>query len=227
MIILKKIKKKIDISLSLLKPQFRRKFYIIFIFILIGIFLEILSLTSILPLATSLTEGNNVIYNFLNKNSDTTSLLNFESVNIVYFATIVFFLLFMIKNLYLFILNKYQAKFLTDITANLRSVVYDKYLNQSVISILSKNSNSFINNLIHNCNVYSNIFIYSIFNLILEVLVFVIFVSILFYFNPQSTILAFSIFGLVTLAMVKFNRSRVLRYSKLLHDQNLFLIKNI
>jgi len=91
MIILKKIKKKIDISLSLLKPQFRRKFYIIFIFILIGIFLEILSLTSILPLATSLTEGNNVIYNFLNKNSDTTSLLNFESVNIVYFATIVFF----------------------------------------------------------------------------------------------------------------------------------------
>ena len=227
MIILKKIKKKIDISLSLLKPQFRRKFYIIFIFILIGIFLEILSLTSILPLATSLTEGNNVIYNFLNKNSDTTSLLNFESVNIVYFATIVFFLLFMIKNLYLFILNKYQAKFLTDITADLRSVVYDKYLNQSVISILSKNSNSFINNLIHNCNVYSNIFIYSIFNLILEILVFVIFVSILFYFNPQSTILAFSIFGLVTLTMVKFNRSRVLRYSKILHDQNLFLIKNI
>ena len=223
----KNTKKKINLSLSLLKPHFRRKFYIIFIFILIGIFLEILSLTSILPLATSLTEGNNAIYTFLNNHSDSTSFLNFESMNIVYFATIVFFLLFVIKNLYLFILNKYQAKFLTNITADLRSHVYDKYLNQSVISILSKNSNSFINNLIHNCNVYSNIFIYSIFNLILEILVFIIFVSILFYFNPQSTILAFSIFSLVTLTMVKFNRSRVLRYSKILHDQNLSLIKNI
>ena len=61
MTIFKNTKKKIDLSLSLLKPHFRRKFYIIFIFILIGIFLEILSLTSILPLATSLTEGNNAI----------------------------------------------------------------------------------------------------------------------------------------------------------------------
>ena len=217
-------KRKIQLSFSLLKPHFRKKFSIIFIFILFGIFLEILSLTSILPLATSLTEGNNAIYTYLNKHSN---FLDLENVNIVYFATIIFFSLFAIKNLYLFMLNRYQAKFLTDITADLRSSVYDKYLNQSVISILSKNSNSFINNLIHNCNVYSNIFIYSIFNLILEILVFVIFVLILFYFNPYSTILAFSIFGFVTLIMIKFNRSRVLRYSKTLHDQNLFLIKNI
>ena len=130
MTIFKNIKKKINLSLSLLKPQFRRKFYIIFIFILIGIFLEILSLTAILPLATSLTEGNNAIYTFLNRYSDSTSFLNFENMNIVYFATIVFFLLFLIKNLYLFLLNKYQTKFLTDITADLRSFVYDKYINQ-------------------------------------------------------------------------------------------------
>lgn len=217
-------KRKIQLSFSLLKPHFRKKFYIIFIFILFGIFLEILSLTSILPLATSLTEGNSDIYTFINKHSN---LLNLEDINTVYLATIIFFLIFAIKNLYLFMLNRYQAKFLTDITADLRSSVYDKYLSQSVISILSKNSNSFINNLIHNCNVYSNIFIYSIFNLVLEILVFVIFVLILFYFDPHSTILVFFIFGFVTLIMIKFNRARVLRYSKTLHDQNLFLIKNI
>ena len=135
--------------------------------------------------------------------------------------------MFVIKNLYLFILNKYQAKFLTEITADLRTEVYDKYLNQSVISILSKNSYSFINNLIHNCNVYSNIFIFSIFSLLLEILVFLVFLLILFYYNPQSTILAFSIFALVTLIMIKFNKSKVLKYGKVLHNQNLFLIKNI
>ena len=224
---LKDTKNKLYLYFSLLKPHFRKKFYTIFIFILIGIFLEVLSLTSILPLATSLTDGNNFIYTFLDENTEIFNFLNLDNVNVIYFATIVFFALFVIKNLYLFMLNKYQAKFLTDITADLRTEVYSKYLNQSVVSILSKNSNLFINNLIHNCNVYSNIFIYSIFNLALEILVFFIFVLILFFFNPQSTILAFSIFGLLTLAMIKFNRKRVLRYSKTLHDQNLSLIKNI
>jgi len=224
---LKDTKNKLYLYFSLLKPHFRKKFSTIFIFILIGIFLEVLSLTSILPLATSLTDGNNFIYTFLDENTEIFNFLNLDNVNVIYFATIVFFALFVIKNLYLFMLNKYQAKFLTDITADLRTEVYSKYLNQSVVSILSKNSNLFINNLIHNCNVYSNIFIYSIFNLALEILVFFIFVLILFFFNPQSTILAFSIFGLLTLAMIKFNRKRVLRYSKTLHDQNLSLIKNI
>ena len=178
---LKDTKNKIYLYFSLLKPHFRKKISTIFIFILIGIFLEVLSLTSILPLATSLTEGNNIIYTFLEENTEIFNYLNLDNVNVIYFATIVFFALFLIKNLYLFMLNKYQAKFLTDITADLRTEVYSKYLNQSVVSILSKNSNLFINNLIHNCSVYSNIFIYSIFNLALEILVFFIFVLILFF----------------------------------------------
>ena len=225
--IFKKKKNQIDLSLSLLKPHFKKKFYIISIFILLGIFLEVLSLTAILPLASSLTDGNNFVYTYLKKNSELFNFFNLGEVNIVYFATAIFFILFVIKNLYLFMLSKYQANFIAKIIADLRTEVYDKYLNQSVISILSKHSSSFINNIIGNCNIYTNIFIFSIFSLILEVLVFIIFVLILFYYNPQSTILAFSIFGIITLAMIKFNRSRVLRYSKTLHDQNLFLTKNI
>jgi ABC-type bacteriocin/lantibiotic exporter with double-glycine peptidase domain len=211
----------------LLKPHFKKKFYIISIFILLGIFLEVLSLTAILPLASSLIDGNNFVYTYLKKNSELFNFFNLGEVNIVYFATAIFFILFVIKNLYLFMLSKYQANFIAKIIADLRTEVYDKYLNQSVISILSKNSSSFINNIIGNCNIYTNIFIFSIFSLILEVLVFIIFVLILFYYNPQSTILAFSIFGIITLAMINFNRSRVLKYSKTLHDQNLFLTKNI
>jgi len=225
--IFKKKKNQIDLSLSLLKPHFKKKFYIISIFILLGIFLEVLSLTAILPLASSLIDGNNFVYTYLKKNSELFNFFNLGEVNIVYFATAIFFILFVIKNLYLFMLSKYQANFIAKIIADLRTEVYDKYLNQSVISILSKNSSSFINNIIGNCNIYTNIFIFSIFSLILEVLVFIIFVLILFYYNPQSTILAFSIFGIITLAMIKFNRSRVLKYSKTLHDQNLFLTKNI
>ena len=225
--IFKKKKNQIDLSLSLLKPHFKKKFYIISIFILLGIFLEVLSLTAILPLASSLTDGNNFVYTYLKKNSELFNFFNLGEVNIVYFATAIFFILFVIKNLYLFMLSKYQANFIAKIIADLRTEVYDKYLNQSVISILSKHSSSFINNIIGNCNIYTNIFIFSIFSLILEVLVFIIFVLILFYYNPQSTILAFSIFGIITLAMINFNRSRVLKYSKTLHDQNLFLTKNI
>ena len=185
--IFKKKKNQIDLSLSLLKPHFKKKFYIISIFILLGIFLEVLSLTAILPLASSLTDGNNFVYTYLKKNSELFNFFNLGEVNIVYFATAIFFILFVIKNLYLFMLSKYQANFIAKIIADLRTEVYDKYLNQSVISILSKNSSSFINNIIGNCNIYTNIFIFSIFSLILEVLVFIIFVLILFYYNPILT----------------------------------------
>lgn len=219
--------KKIKYSFLLLKPKYKIRFQVIFIFILSGVFLEVVSLTSVLPLVSALTDGNNFVYQFIKKNYKIFDLFEEKSINLIYLVSILFLILFFFKNLYLFLLNNYQAKFLTEVTADLRSDVYEKYLNQSIVSITQKNSHSFINNLIHNCNVYSNIFIYSIFTLILEILVFLIFLIILFCYDPQSTILVFLVFGLITLFIVQYNRSRVLKYSSILHNENLLLVKNI
>ncbi len=214
-------------SFRLLKPIYKKKFYIIFIFILIGVFLEILSLTSILPLANSLLDNNSTSINFIKRYSENYDIFNLENINFIYLFSFLFFLIFLLKNFYLFFLNKYQSKILADVTADLRSSVYKKYVYQTVLSVNQKKSHSFINNLLHNCNVYTNIFVYSVFNLLLEILVFAFFLIILFIYNPVSTLITLLIFGSVALLIIKFNKNRVLTFSRVLHDENLSLMRNI
>ena len=189
------ILKQVKNSFRLLAPIYKKKFAIIFVFILFGVFLEILSLTSILPLANSLLDDNSKSILFVKKYLNTNNILDYQNVNFIYLFSFLFFLIFLLKNIYLFFLNKYQSKILADVTADLRSKVYKKYIYQTVLSISQKKSHSFINNLIHNCNVYTNIFVYSIFNLLLEILVFFFFITILFMYNPESTLFTLLIFG--------------------------------
>lgn len=224
---IEELKNKAYIATSLLNPKQKKIIYVIFFFVLIGLFLEVLSLTSVLPLATSLTGEENKIITFLQENLKLLNLKNLSEVDTIYLASGLFFFLFLFKNIYLFFLTKFQAKFLANITSELREDAYKKYLNQSVITIQSKNSHSFINNLILNCQIYSNIFIFSILQLTLEILVFFIFIVVLFIYDPFSTFLTFIIFGFITLFIIKFNRESLLKYSKMIHDENLSLIKNI
>jgi ABC-type bacteriocin/lantibiotic exporter with double-glycine peptidase domain len=214
-------------SFRLLKPIYKKKFYIIFIFILIGVFLEILSLASILPLANSLLDSNSASINFIKKYSENYNISSYENINFIYLFSFLFFLIFLLKNCYLFFLNKYQSKILADVTADLRSSVYKKYVYQTVLSVNEKKSHSFINNLLHNCNVYTNIFVYSVFSLLLEILVFSFFLVILFIYNPVSTLITLFIFGSMALLIIKFNKNRVLTFSRVLHDENLSLMRNI
>jgi ATP-binding cassette, subfamily B, bacterial PglK len=221
------IKKKTQYAFLLLAPEQKIKFFLIFIFIFFGVFLEVLSLTSVLPLVSALTSGDNFIHQFIKENHKTFDLFFLNSLNAIYWTSILFFILFFFKNVYLFLLSNYQAKFLSEVTADLRAKVYGKFINQSILSIVQKNSYSFINDMIHNCNIYANTFVYSIFSLLLEALVFFIFLCILFYHDPQSTILVFLVFGLITVLVLRYNKYRVLKYSNVLHNENLLLFKNI
>lgn len=220
------ILKQVKNSFRLLTPVYKKKFAIIFVLILFGVFLEILSLSSILPLANSLLDDNSKSIIFVKKyiNND---ILDYQNLNFIYLFSFLFFIIFLLKNMYLFLLNKYQSKILAEVTAELRSKVYKKYIFQTVLSISQKKSHAFINNLIHNCNVYTNIFVYSIFNLLLELLVFFFFITILFIYNPQSTLFTLLIFGTASLLIIKFNKKRVLSFSMTLHDENLNLLRNI
>lgn len=220
-------KNKFKVTVSLLRESQKKKIYKIFFFILFGTLLEVLSLTSVLPLASTLTKEDNTVILFLQQGFEFLHLENFNRLDTIYVASILLFLVFSIKNLYLFFLNKFQAKLLTDITSDLRYRAYSKYLNQTIVNIQSKNSYSFINNLILNCQIYSNVFIFAAFQLILELLVFIIFIIILFIYDPFSTFLSFFILGLITTIVIKVNKNSLLIYSKILHDENLSLIKNI
>lgn len=75
------ILKQVKNSFRLLAPIYKKKFAIIFVFILFGVFLEILSLTSILPLANSLLDDNSKSILFVKKYLNTNNILDYQNVN--------------------------------------------------------------------------------------------------------------------------------------------------
>jgi hypothetical protein len=85
------IKKKTKYSILLLKPQYKVKFQFIFIFILFGVFLEVVSLTSVLPLVSALSDDNNFIYEYIKNNYKYFNLFQESSVNLIYLVSILFF----------------------------------------------------------------------------------------------------------------------------------------
>ena len=132
---IEELKNKAYIATSLLNPKQKKIIYVIFFFVLIGLFLEVLSLTSVLPLATSLTGEENKIITILQENLKLLNLKNLSEVDTIYLASGLFFFLFLFKNIYLFFLTKFQAKFLANITSELREDAYKKYLNSKFDSM--------------------------------------------------------------------------------------------
>ena len=130
----KEFYRRLNLSLFPLSIEEKKKFFIIFILILLGVFLEIISLSSIVPVSTVLlTDQNPIINNFKEK-----YFINSKDLTILVLGCFLFLLV--IKNLYLFLLAKYEVKFSNKVLKNLRLKIYDNYLDQSILFLSKKNS---------------------------------------------------------------------------------------
>jgi ABC-type multidrug transport system fused ATPase/permease subunit len=209
------------LSLFVLSIEEKKKFFIIFFLILLGVFLEIISLSSIVPVsALLLTDQNSILNNF----KETYSINNKNlTILILWF----FLFLLVIKNLYLFLLAKYEVRFVNKVLKNLRLKIYDNYLNQSILFLSKKNSSSLLQNLISYCNAYASFFLLPLLHLALEILVLVFTICVLLYFNFTVTLicslllLAFS--GLILL----INKNSMIKNGAIANSQSILFIKNI
>jgi ATP-binding cassette subfamily C protein len=217
----KDLYRRLHLSLFVLSIEEKKKFFIIFFLILLGVFLEIISLSSIIPVsAVLLTDQNSILNNF----KETYSINN-KNLTILFLWFFLFLLV--IKNLYLFLLAKYEVRFVNKVLKNLRLKIYDNYLNQSILFLSKKNSSSLLQNLISYCNAYASFFLLPLLHLALEILVLVFTICVLLYFNFTVTLicslllLAFS--GLILL----INKNSMIKNGAIANSQSILFIKNI
>jgi ATP-binding cassette subfamily C protein len=217
----KDLYRRLHLSLFVLSIEEKKKFFIIFFLILLGVFLEIISLSSIIPVsAVLLTDQNSILNNF----KETYSINN-KNLTILFLWFFLFLLV--IKNLYLFLLAKYEVRFVNKVLKNLRLKIYDNYLNQSILFLSKKNSSSLLQNLISYCNAYASFFLLPLLHLALEILVLVFTICVLLYFNFTITLicslllLAFS--GLILL----INKNSMIKNGAIANSQSILFIKNI
>jgi ABC-type multidrug transport system fused ATPase/permease subunit len=213
--------RRLNLSLLPLSIEEKKKFFIIFILILLGVFLEIISLSSIVPVSSVLlTDQNPIINNFKEK-----YFINSKDLTILVLWCFLFLLV--IKNLYLFLLAKYEVKFANKVLKNLRLKIYDNYLDQSILFLSKKNSSVLLQNLISYCNTYATYFLLPLLHLALEILVLVFTICVLLYFNFITTLVCTLLLLVFSVVILLINKSCMIKYGSIANNQSIFFIKNI
>lgn len=173
-------------SFVLLEKKEKKKFYTLSFLTFFAFVLETASVGSIIPLLIFLTDNQaNFNFNFLNNLSFFNNFDNKQKVN---FFVIIFLTFFLLKNFYLIFFNWYQGKFSAQLSLNLSTKLFKKYLNQSYLFFMKNNSATLIRNVMRETERFSQNVIITNANLILEILVLISISLILFIYDPKSFI---------------------------------------
>jgi len=189
-------------SFSLLSFKEKNKFYILSVLTLFAFVLETISIGSIIPMLVFLTDSqSNIKFEFLNNIKLMSDFTEIQKIN---FFVFIFFFFFLIKNIYLIFFNWYSHKFSAQLTLSIAGKLFTKYLNESYLFFVKKNSATLIRNIMRETERFSNNVIVINANLILEILVVLSVSLILFFYDPKSFafIVTISFFSFLILSIL-------------------------
>jgi ABC-type multidrug transport system fused ATPase/permease subunit len=178
------------IVLSALDPKVKIRLYFIICMAFLSIALESLSIVSIFPLIKILVNPeyfNTKFFFIFQKNLNEKDIYKF-AISFVLF-------LFLLKNTLLFIISRFQAKFVSYASANLSSFFFTSYIKLSYIDFITTNSAQYIRNITDNVDYFFSTYFRSIMLIIIEIPIILILVSVLFYVEPMGSF----VFGLTAL----------------------------
>ena len=115
---------------------------------ILTVLLETLSIVSIFPIMKTLFEPN-----FLNEQIKFIDL-NFTHHETILYLLLLVILIFLIKNILLFIFSILTSKIINFAILDLTSKYFEKYLNLDYIEFIKFNSNYYIRNVIENINIF-------------------------------------------------------------------------
>ena len=123
------------------------KIYSLYTALIFLTFLEIVGLGTI-PFILSEILGQNIIDNFFNINFDDFIKKYFNIENSVVFLSIFIFLIFLVKFLYIIIVNFYELSILREIKNNLSVDLLEAYISRPYIFFLDQNSSVLAKNIL-------------------------------------------------------------------------------
>jgi ABC-type multidrug transport system fused ATPase/permease subunit len=220
------MKKIIQILFKLFDEKELKKTYILIFLMLIGIFLEVLSIGMFLPLLTFMVQDNFAIY-LTNIFFFKTYLDNPDQKIIVFILLILLFFIFLIKNLYLAYLSNYQMKYVFDIQKNLSSKFFSRYINNEYAFFISSNSYQLMQNIIGEIGVFINNFLMPSLIFILEILVLIFLFILIFSIQPLSSLIIVGIFFSFSLFVYIFSKKKLTKLGQIRQENESLVIKTL
>ena len=176
--------------LSIIDIKVKIRLYLIIFMAFLGIVLESLSIVSVFPLIKILIDPeyfNTKLFFIFKKKLDEQDIYKLAISFVL--------LLFVLKNVFLYILSILQAKFASFASANLSSFFFTSYIKLNYIDFISANSAQYVRNITDNVDHFFSWYFRSFMLIIIEIPIIFILVSVLFYVEPLGSL----VFGITAL----------------------------
>ncbi len=203
---------------SISKNYYNHKILIIILFSILTTCMEMIGIGSVIPLLTSLSADNNIFekVNFINFN------FNINKNNSIYFFLSIVISVFIIKNIFVYFFNLYQAKYLFSFYNFLMKEFLNIYLKQPYDFHLNRNSAILMRNIRKETSGFIN-GLKNILIIINESLILIAIIFFLLYFNYQITIILIALVSIVAFLFNKIISKKSIEYGKIhqFHDGKL------
>jgi len=189
---------------KLLTSKERKQIFSLLLFLFVGMGFEILGIGVLIPILTAILKPEILLstpiiksfFEYLNLSNDR------EIVSFCLFALI---FIYFLKSIYLLLLNFFQNKFNSNLTASLSNRLYQKYMGQPYSFFINRNSSELLKNLQVEVGLF-NYFLLSSMVLLTEVILVTAVLISLIYIEPRGTILVVLFFFVFSIIFFQFSK---------------------
>ena len=211
---------------NLIKKKFKLSFNLLIILMLIGAILEGVSIAFILPFIDLLVNPDKIISNkYLNLSFFLKQELDY--VYIIYIYSLIFFVVYFIKNIVLILINYTQSKILLDINFYLSNLYFSKLLNQNFLNLIEEKSSTIIRTMISQTTSFAMKFIHSATLLIAELLTFIFILTFMFMVVGKEFYLVMIMLIFVLVIYYLFFKKKIYQLSRKTEFEEMNRLKNL
>ena len=145
---------------NLIKKKFKFSILILVLLTITGAVLEGMSIALILPIMELLIDPDRILNNdFVNLSKYIDEDISRDKI--IYYFLFLFFIIFLVKNIFVILIGYSQSRILLKINFYLSNSIFEKLLNENFLNVIEKKSSSIIRTMISQTNIFSINFINS------------------------------------------------------------------
>ncbi len=180
-----------------------KKLIFFYIFSLLIIFLDLLSLTMIIPLVETIINPDSV---FKYTKYFPNKIYDFISNNLLFYLLLVFNILIILKNFCLFFLQKYQVHFISEYNQKLQVKLFKSYVYQSISNLIKNNIAVINRNVIDLSNDYTNNLLNPLISILSDIVILIFVISLLIIVQPLITFSGIIIVAIIGISIFLINK---------------------
>lgn len=198
---------------KILNQNQKKRMFILFFMLLVGMIFEVLGIGLLLPIITSIINPEKIMgYSII---KDLVLFLNIKSeVEFVKYSLLFLILVYLIKSIYLLFLSYFQNNFISKLTADTSDLLFENYLNKSYIYHLNRNSSELIKNFQVEITGFGN-YLVSYLQLLTESVLALSVIFTLLYIEFTATILVMFFFFILSYLFHQFAKNKSERWGSL------------